>query len=340
MNSLRLKAKQLSLWVSSFVIFGFTFFSLVGTANAAQITTRKLTLGSSVASASTTYSFSFVLPSSTVLQSAEAVICTTASGACTTPGGFGNGSSTLAAQPTNLGDASGWTVNTSTSGKLRLKKTGNVAAPTGTTLMSFGVVTNPSATNATFYARIVTYSDDAWTTPVDSGTVAASTAEQITVTASVDETLTFTLTAATVALGTITPSSTGSGTSTMSASTNATGGYAISVNGVTLTSGLNTIAALAANAASSQGTSQFGINLKANATPSVGSEVSGSGSGTAAANYNTADSYRFVTGETVASASGPSNSNTFTTSYIANVGGAQAAGSYSTTLTYIATATF
>lgn len=340
MISLKEKARRVSLWVSTFVLTGVSFFSLVGTAHAAQITSRSLALGSSVASASTTYTFGFTVPSSTVLQSAEAVICTTASGACSTPSGFANASSTLASQPTNLGDASGWTVNTSTSGKLRLKKTGNSAAPGGAITIVFGNVTNPSATNSTFYARLTTYSDDAWTTSVDSGVVASSTAGQITVTASVDETLTFTLSSATVALGTITPSTTGSGTSTMSASTNATSGYAITVNGATLTSGANTIAALASNAASTQGTSQFGLNLKANTTPSVGSNVSGSGSGTAATNYNTADSFRFVSGDIVASASAPTNSNTYTVSYIANVGGAQAAGAYSTTLTYIATATF
>lgn len=333
--------KSALLQASAFVLAVSTLLlALSGTATAAQMTTRKVTLGSSVASASTTYAFSFVLPSSTVLQSFQAQICTTPSGTCTTPSGFVNSSSTLTGQPVNLGDASGWTVNTSTAGSLRLKKTGNTAAPTGTTTLSFSNVTNPSATNSTFYARMSTFSDDAWTTAVDTGVVAASTAGQITVTASVEETLSFTLSAATVALGTLTSSTTGSGTSTMSASTNATGGYAISVNGTTLTSGANSIAALASNAASTQGSAQFGLNLMANTTPSVGSAVSGSGSGTAAANYNTANSFRFVTGETVASAGAATNSNTYTVSYIANIPGNQPAGSYSTALTYIATATF
>lgn len=309
-------------------------------ASAAQLTTRKVTLGSSVASASTTYTFSFVAPSATVLKSFSADACTTASGACTTPSGFSVASSTLPSQPTNLGDASGWTVNTSTAGSLRLTKTGNSAAPTGTTTVTFGAVVNPSATNSTFFLRMTTFSDDAWTTSVDTGTVAASTAGQITVTASVDETLTFTLTSATVGLGTLTTSSTGSGTSTMTASTNGTTGYAITVNGVTLTSGANTVTALASQTASSQNNSQFGINLVSNSTPSVGSNVSGSGTGAASANYGTTNQYRFVTGDTVASAGAATNSNTFTVSYIANINGAQQAGSYSTVLTYIATGTF
>lgn len=332
---------------SYFRLLGFVVLPLVilgliistARSNAAQITNRTLTLGSSVASASTTYTFTFTVPSATVIKSFAADICTTASGACSTPAGFSNSSSTIS-QPTNLGDASGWTVSTATAGSLRLSKTGNVAAPTGSQTVVFNSVTNPSATNSTFFARLTTYSDASWTTAIDTGTVASSTAGQITVTASVDETLTFTLTSATVALGTLTSSSTGSGTSTMTAATNAGSGYAITVNGSTLTSGANTITALAAKTASSQGTEQFGINLKDNATPNVGTEVSGTGSGVASSNYNTVDQYRFVSGDTVASASAATNSNTFTVSYIANIAAVTEPGSYSTALTYIMSATF
>lgn len=313
--------------------------AFLGRVQAAQITGRTLTLGSSVASAVTSYTFTFTVPSATVLQSFDAEACTTASGVCATPAGLVTTASTIS-QPLNLGDGAGWTVNNASPGKLRITKAGNVAAPAGAQTVVFNTVTNPSSTNSTFFVRLTTYSDDAWAVAVDTGTVAASTAGQITVTASVDETLTFTLASATVALGTLTTATTGSGTSTMTAATNAASGYAVTVNGTTLTSGANTIAALAAQSASTQNTSQFGINLKANATPSVGSNVSGSGSGTATANYGTADQFRFVTGDTVGSAAGPTNSNTFTVSYIANISGITLPGIYSTVLTYIATATF
>lgn len=330
---------MLTAGISAVAVLSVLLLSIAPVA-AGQATSRKLTLGSSVASASTTYTFEFALPSATVLQSAEFQICTTASGACSTPAGFSNSSSTLASQPTNLGDASGWTVNTATSGSLRLSKSGNSAAPTGTTTVSFGNVTNPSATNSTFFARMTTYSNANWTGAVDTGTFAASTAGQVSVTASIDETLTFTLANQNVSLGTVTSgSTTGSGTSTMAASTNANSGYAITVSGSTLTSGSNQFTALATNAASNNTASQFGLNLKDNATPNVGSEASG-GSGAAATNYNLADSFRFVSGETVASASGASNTTTYTVSYIANASSTQPAGTYTTTLTYIATANF
>jgi hypothetical protein len=133
----------------------------------------------------------------------------------------------------------------------------------------------------------------------------------------------------------------GTCTSVMAASTNATTGYAITVNGTTLTSGSNTITALAAQAASSTGTSQFGLNLRSNTSPAtVGADPSGGGSGSYTANYGTTNQYRFVTGDSVASAAGATNANAFTVTYLANVPGSQAPGTYTAVMTYICTATY
>lgn len=319
--------------------------------SAAQITNRKVTIGNSTASGSTAYTFTFTVPTSSVLQSAAFVACTTASGSCTTPTGF-SGASAVASQPTNLGDASGWTTTDSTTGELRLSKSGNAAAPTGSQTIVFSSVTNPSTANATFFFRMTTYANANWTGAVDTGVVAASTATQIQVSLDVDEALTFctgtsitgtncaTATGSTVNLGIGSTTATASGTSILAGSTNGTSGYTITVSGATLTSGANTITALASGAASSIGTKQFGANLVANTAPAVGSVVSGSGTATAAANYNTANIFRFGTGETVASVTGATNANTFTVSYIANIDGLTPAGSYTTTLTYVATPNF
>lgn len=310
--------------------------------SAAQITDRSVVIGSSVASASTTYTFTFTVPSATVLQSAAFVACTTASGSCTTPSNF-SAASAVASQPTNLGDASGWATGDSTTGELRLSKSGNSAAPTGSQTVAFSSVTNPDTTNSTFFLRMTTYSNANWTGAVDTGNVAASTAGQITVNANVDETLTFTLTSATVNLSP-TPVSTGAtsfGTSTMSASTNAADGYSITVAGNTLTGPSGNIDAMASRTTSTPGSAeQFGINLKANTTPSVGSAVSGTGSGVAVGDYDVVDEFKFVSGNTVASATAPTNSNTFTVSYIANITPVTAPGAYTTSLTYVATPNF
>lgn len=317
-------------------------------ASAAQITARKVVIGSSDAGANTTYEFTFTVPSTTVIKSASFTACTTASGACTPATGFADvNASTLTGQPTNLGDAAGWAVDTATTGVLKIKKTGNLAAPTPATptTVNFSNVKNPTATNSTFFIRMATFSDDAYTTGIDTGVVAASTAGQITVTASVDETLTFTLADATVALGTLTSGATGTGTSSMTVATNATSGYSVTYTGTTLTSGSDTIAAISTRGASVlgnvSGLSQFGINLRYNTTPNIGTDMSGIGAGGAyGADYGTIDEYKFLTGDSIATSAGPTNANTFTTSYIANVASVTPAGFYSTVITYVATANF
>jgi hypothetical protein len=118
----------------------------------------------------------------------------------------------------------------------------------------------------------------------------------------------------------------------MTASTNAPTGYTVSVQGATLTSGLNTITALASNTASSPGTEQFG--LRANAT---------GGSGTVSAPY-AASGYAYTgtasTPATVATATTPSDTTTYSVRYLANISPVTEAGSYTTSHTYVATGNF
>lgn len=328
----------------------------VSQANAAAITGRSVVLSNSAGGATgVTYSLSTAaLPTTgTAVKSMQIQLCTTVSGACTTPAGFTSTSSTLASQPTGLGAAAGWTVNSATAGSLRVLNAANATTPSGAVAVVWNGVTNPTATNTTFYGIITTYSDSAWTTPIDTGSVALSTSTQIQVALTVGETLTFctgtsitgtncgTATGSLVSLGNGSTTATATGTSIMAASTNGSTGYSVTVAGTTLTSGGNTITALPTGAASAIGTKQFGINLAgANTTPVVGAAVTGTGTGTAAVNYGTNNTFRFATGETIASASGPSNANAFTVGYIANIDGLTAAGAYTTTLTYVATANF
>jgi len=358
MNLQKIKHHHLRLRTASCILaLVLSLFSLnvsIPTASAAQITNRKITLSNSAGAATgVTYALTTdAMPTATAIRSVGVQMCTTASGACTLPTGFTSTSSILSAQPTGLGAASGWTVNAATAGELRIVNAANATVPSGAVAITWGTVTNPTATNTTFFARTTTYSDAAWTTPLDTGAMALSTAQQISVALAVNETLTFctgtsitgqncgTVAGSSVNLGTGSTSATASGTSVMAASTNATSGYSITVNGATLTSGANTLTALAAQTASTTGSSQFGLNLRANTTPSVGLAISGAGTGAATANYNTVDQYRFVTGDSVASVVGPTNANTFTVSYIANIAGLTAPGNYTATMTYIATANF
>ncbi len=153
----------------------------------------------------------------------------------------------------------------------------------------------------------------------------------------------------------------------MAASTNAGQGYTITVNGPTLTSGSATIPAYGTATAltsANRGVSGWGMNLRAN-TAAVASTFPGSSAeitsastgvdlkGQALAGYNTADTFKFTSGDAVANSAstggalgtvgatlGPTNSQTYTASYVVNVAGNQLAGTYTTTLTYICTPTF
>ncbi len=332
---------------------------LMPMAEAAQITNRKVTLSNSAGGATgVSYAFtSNALPTTgTPVKSLELEVCTTASGVCSTPTDFSASSSTLASQPTGLGCAAGWTVSAATAGKLRIVNSACASNPSGSVSVQWNNVVNPSAQNTTFYLRTVTYSADDWTAPLDSGVAAASTAQQLTLTGTMDETLVFcTGTSITgqncgsvagneVNFGSFSSTARKTGTSVMAASTNGSSGYSITTNGSTLTcsscAGTPTIAALGSQTAAAVGSAQFGSNLRNNATPDVGSDPSGSGSGTYSANYGTADQYRFVAGDSVASAAGSTNANAYTVSYIVNVPGNQPAGTYTSALTYICTATF
>lgn len=344
--------------VSALVVTAIAFTATP--AEALQVTARSLTISNSApgnaGGTGVTYTIAFTPAQTTNIKSVNIDICTTASGTCTPPStNVPAGLTTTAATVgtiSGIGTGGSWTGTFTTNGRLRIANASSTGAPS-TASLQFNNITNPNATNTSFFARITTYSDASFTTPIDTGVVASSTASQIQLSASVDETLTFCTgtsgitssscsgaTGTAVNLGALTASSTGSGTSQIGISTNASSGYAVTVSGTTLASGSNNITALATQTASAQGSAQFGLNLKDNATPDVGAEAAGAGTATPTANYGTADQYRFVTGDQVASKASADAFRLFTVSYIANIPGNQPAGTYTSTMTYIATATF
>jgi hypothetical protein len=231
--------------------------------------------------------------------------------------------------------------------------------------------TPPPSYNCTFFVRLSTYaSTNATGSPIDTGVVSASIAQQISLTGQMPESLIFCTGGAVTAVSSIpdcstatsgavsfnqlfSPTDTATAISQMAASTNAGAGYAITVNGVTLTSGSNTITAMSAATTGTHGLSQFGMNLVANtlstSNPIVGSNVAPAANGTnykgqAVAPYNTPDTFKFVTGNIIADSynggAGGTDAQIFTISYIVNVPGSQPAGTYTSTLTYICTPTF
>jgi len=142
-------------------------------------------------------------------------------------------------------------------------------------------------------------------------------------------------------LGTLTSLAAAASTTTFSVLSNAVDGYAVSVAGTTLTSNssLADIDAMTVPASSSPGNEQFGLNLVSNSIPSVGTDPVG-GVGIAANGYNTPNSFKFESGDTIATSSTYSQSTEFTVSYLANISANTVSSDYYSNLTLIVTAQF
>ncbi len=317
-------------------------------ATAAGLAQRSVQVGSSAQGATTSYTANVTTATTANIGSIKFDFCTAATGACALPAGVVTTSASLTAQSGAVGFAM---VNTTNGAPYITRVAANINSGVALSY-TLGTITNPAATNTSYFVRVSTYTgSDGATGLTDNGTVALSTAQPVQLTGVTPEILVFcvgtsigpdctTVAGSAIDFGDFSPVLTRSGTSVMQVQTNAANGYAVTINGTTLASGVNTIPALAAQTASVIGTSQFGLNLRSNATPAVGADPVGIGSGTFSGTYGAANSYRFGSGDSVAQAALPTNANTFTSSYIVNIGGAQAAGVYTATMTYISTAKF
>jgi hypothetical protein len=179
----------------------------------------------------------------------------------------------------------------------------------------------------------------------DSGTayVDIITNDQVVVTAIVQPSFTFAISDNTIEFGnlsagddTFADDSGGNATETqahtLSASTNAASGYVITMNGTTLTDGAKSIDAIgSSNTATSVGSEQFGVRF-----------IASGGSGAVSAPYAAAG-FAFDTAafpDEVAASTVSTATTTYSARYIANIAANTEAGSYTTTLTYVATGRF
>jgi hypothetical protein len=267
--------------------------------------------------------------------------------------------------------------NVPTASRLRITRTASDI--TNTQNLAFGAgstgtdyIENPNTTNEEFFVRITTFSDTAWTTTVDQGTVANSTAAQIDITAKVQETLNFSVgatptapTASCNALGNA-PILLGlapdgvldfaqayDAHSYFRVSTNANGGTIIYYSGDTLKNGANDIdAASAAGEPSTVGQEEFGLAIDPSDT--VGTDGhsftslaptppydDGAGTitdgGTATFAFDVAS---VTTPVSVASSAGTITCDTGSVRYIGNISTTTPPGVYNTIITYLALPTY
>lgn len=347
----RLNAKHVTLGLTAALLFIAAGPLRVWFAQGAELGSRSVQLSDSRVSASANYILSFAGQSGGTVGSVRAQFCANdplIGAPCTVPAGFDVSGATL----TNQSGMTGFVVNpAATTANVLVLSRAPAPAPTGNSTYTLNGVMNPSAAGS-YFIRLETFaSTNASGNNTDSGGMVFSIDSTVSITTYVPPYLLFcagitiqpydcnTATGNYIDFGEFSTAKTSTGQTQLLLATNSNG-YTVSVQGNTLTSGNNTIPALAVNDVSRTGVSQFGLNLRANTTPPHGSNVQGPGTGVVAPAYNTPDFYRFNSGEVVASASGPADYQLYTATYIVNIAQNQAPGVYVTTVTYVGLANF
>jgi hypothetical protein len=356
MRTLRTAAVTVSESLALFLVALFVaiFLPLSGhqTAFAADLTQRAIKTSNNVATRTgVIYELSMGYATSGPVGSVLVEFCSEGplvGEPCSQPPGFDASAVALTAQT----GATGFTVfSGSTANQIILTRPpAAVSAGTSATYTLSGIQ-NPS-NDGTLYARVLTFaSSDASGPYTDSGGLALAISPAPTIQAQVPPFLLFCLGESITAfdcssatepfsdVGTLGPLVTGAAQTQIVVATNGAGGYTMWVLGGTMTSGNNTIPAMAGGL-SQKGVSQFGINLMANTAPIVGQDVVGPGVATISPGYDTQNQFRYQSGDSLVTAPTPADFNKFTVSYIVNVASGQPGGVYATTLTYIALANF
>lgn len=362
---------------SRLVVFSSIVALILGTitplsVQAAQLDNRELTLESSAAGATTGHNYSFVIATSGDVGEMQFEYCNNnpfPGQSCTAPSGLDVSGVTIDGSVLINGTAatnsySIDSTNTTTNKIVIDTATANTLSAGDVVEVDFDGAINPDSSNTEYFTRLYTYQSDAGSTLVDDGGLAFSTAETIDVTARVEENLIFcvfetgqscgTPGNTTVDLGVLTTSTDRTSGHRAIVATNALHGFTIQYAGTTLThsNGTDTISAIGATGtASSPGNEQFGLRIGIANTPTNTSTLdpdysnSDCGDGTEACyafvdGATVTDGGDSTTNNTLASATGPVDQNNFDLTFLGNVNATTSTGVYSTTVTYVATATF
>lgn len=342
------------IYILAVIVFFIITIILSLPVGAADLTSRSITLGSSFPSENTTHSYVFTTATASPIGSVQFEYCSNSPlfvEPCTAPAGLNVVSAGIASQV----GITGFSVSGASTNSNLIISRAPVAVASGTSAsFVFSNVINPSTSNEIDYVRISVFDGiNATGSVIDTGAVVFVVDDRFNVDAYVPPYLTFckgvnvsldcsTTSGFLIDFGEFSSNSASAVTTQMSASTNDPTGYNIFVNGPSPLSGSNQIPGLINQTSSSPGTSQFGINLRANNSPNVGvnPQAGAVSNGSPAANYNSPNLFRYVSSERVGGSTRSSGFNRYTVSYIVNVSEDQNPGVYATTLTYTAIASF
>jgi hypothetical protein len=339
-------------WLLLAVVFGFLIYLLLPSAYGDQLPQRNLMLSDNQVSVYATYQLGFTIPNSEMLGSIKLQICSNnpiIGEPCTIPTGFDISGSILSSQSgqTGFNILSGET----DSYDIVLTRVPTTASPEYVTY-TFQNVMNPSIVGP-YYGRLQTFAtSDASGPATDSGGIAFDISNPIQLSTKVPPYLYFcagitispydcsTASGDYLNFGNLSSTATNSAQTQLITATNADTGYSMDVFGTTMTSGNNIINAMSSADVSRPGISQFGLNLVANQTPLIGQNPIGPGVAYPEAAYSQPNWFKFLSGDTIATANQPTDYTEFTVSYIVNVAKNQPVGVYVTSLTFLCLANF
>ncbi len=337
----------------AFAVLVVVFILVMPAAAATRFQERGLFMQSSEPGVTTTYTLSFDFMSPDAVGSVDMLFCNSPIpyDPCVVPTGLDVSNTVLSSQTGETGFA----ISTKTPNHIILSRSPTPITTSGTkSTYVFTGIKNPIDTSQAFAIRLKSLgSSDGSGPQIDFGSVRGSVNTGIMLQTQVPPMLIFCL-AQTVEqnctgtddtyytdMGTLSPNSTLQAQSQMAVGTNASGGFVITANGSTLAAGTNVITPLATSTFSEPGKNQFGINLVANNSPTVGSDPDGPFTNAVAApGYDTPNKYKYVNGDVVAYSPNVSLMRRFTVSYIVNSAANLRAGVYSTTINFIASGRF
>lgn len=320
---------------------------------AAQVSSRSILISTSVPSATASHTIGFTNPTPGVIGSVAFEYCTNSpllGLPCTAPAGLSLSGAVLATQT----GITGYSINGGLSSANKIVMTRPLAGVLSTaSSYRFNNIINPSNSNETVFVRISTYSNgSASGAAVDNGAVVfnTTTANGLGALGYVPPYLTFCVGVIigpncsgqgnVIEMGDLSRTRSNTATSQFSGATNDVTGFSVAMIGLTMTSGNNVIPSSVSPVSSQVGASQFGVNLRGNSNPSVGQDPTGVGTLSPVAPYSTPNQFALDSGATMATSPLPTDFNIMTVSYLVNVSQAQPPGVYSSTFTYVATASF
>jgi len=340
------------IFSEEFIALLLVLFVFVSPAAAAiRFEDRGLIMQSARPGATTSYTIQFSYVSPAAVGSVDMLFCDDPIpyNPCVVPAGL----DVSGAQLSNQSGETGFTIGTKTANHIVLTRP-PAAIFSNASSYTFDNVINPSNTNQAFSVRLRSHSTTDATGPqIDFGSVRGQVTTDIKletqvppmlifcVAGEVEENCTDTSEINYTDMGQLSADATLQAQSQMAVGTNASGGFAITANGDPLSAGTNVIDAPSVPTVSQPGTNQFGINLVANNSPTVGNDPEGTWQNAVPMpEYGLPNQFKYVPGDVVAYSPNVSLMKKFTVSYIVNSREDLRAGVYTTTITYIASGRF